>query len=136
MIEDFEDKKSEAGKRYTRFKTSEGWMSCWDKGVIEKLKDQEGKEVFVEIKTQGDFKNIKKILTGDEMANEDGAIDGSEGEEEQPRSRPVSMSELSKQAGVATRYAVDLFIADKIGIAGIKGMAQVFFKEMKELAES
>ena len=26
-VEDYEDKKTSAGKRYTRFKTSEGWMS-------------------------------------------------------------------------------------------------------------
>ena len=29
-VEDFEDKKTTAGKRYTRFKTDKGFMSCFD----------------------------------------------------------------------------------------------------------
>jgi len=28
-ILDFEDKETKAGKKYTRFKTSNGWMSCF-----------------------------------------------------------------------------------------------------------
>lgn len=50
-VEDFEDKKYGAGKRYTRFKTDQGWISSFDKKVIEKLKDAEGKCVSVEITT-------------------------------------------------------------------------------------
>lgn len=134
-IQDFEDKKTEAGKRYTRFKTDQGWMSCWDKKVIEKLKDAEGKEVFVEVTTQGDFKNIKKIVDPDAMSDEP-----DEGEE-QLRERSVSinthrmMAEKNKQAGVAMRFAVDLCVAKEIGIAAVQGQARSIFKWMKELAE-
>ena len=133
-IQDFEDKKSTTGKRYTRFKTDQGWMSCWDKAVCEKLKDQEGKEVFVEITEQGDFKNIQKIINPDEMSKEP----DSDEEEETPRSRPVSdyrmLQELHKQAGVAMRFAVDLCVAHEIGLAAIHGEAQNIFKWMKDLA--
>ena len=132
-IQDFEDKKSEAGKRYTRFKTDQGWMSCWDKGVAEKLKDAEGNFVFVEIKEQGDFKNIRKILPAEDMSDEP------EAEQEASRPRPVSdyrmQQELSKQAGVATRYAVDLCVAGKIEMNHIKGNALMLWEFMKNLSE-
>jgi len=61
-IEDYEDKKTTAGKRYTRFKTSDGWMSCFDSKATGALKGMEGKEVSVEVKESDDgkFKNIHK----------------------------------------------------------------------------
>jgi len=46
-ITDYEDKKSQAGKRYYRFETDKGWFSCFDKGVADKLKESEGKRVSV-----------------------------------------------------------------------------------------
>ena len=59
-IQDFEDKKTKADKRYTRFKTSDGWISCFDKKTIEALKEAEGKSVSCEVTQIGDFLNIKK----------------------------------------------------------------------------
>lgn len=59
-IIDYEDKKTQAGKRYTRFKTSDGWVSCFDIKTIDELKKWEGKTASVEIVTSGDFSNIKK----------------------------------------------------------------------------
>ena len=55
-VEDFEDKKYGEGKtagRYTRFKTSDGWLSSFDKPAIEKLKDAcgIGKAVSVDVLT-------------------------------------------------------------------------------------
>ena len=61
-ILDFEDKKTNDGKRYTRFKTSKGWMSCFDKIAIDKLKENEGKRVTVETSQKGDFFNIRKFV--------------------------------------------------------------------------
>ena len=64
-IEDFEDKKWEAnGKsgRYTRFKTSEGWISSFEKELIPKLKDMEGKRIRVEITTANDKEKITKFI--------------------------------------------------------------------------
>ena len=52
-IEDWEDKKAENGRRYTRFKAREGdivaWMSCFEKDVNEKLKNLEKKYVLVTV---------------------------------------------------------------------------------------
>jgi hypothetical protein len=61
-ILEFEDKKTKAGKRYTRFKTSDGWMSCFDRTSCDSLKDLEGSSALVEVSQEGDFKNIKKYL--------------------------------------------------------------------------
>jgi len=62
-ILDFEDKKTNAGKSYTRFKTSEGWMSCFDAKSNEELKRNKERSVNVEIIESGEFKNIKKFLS-------------------------------------------------------------------------
>ena len=59
-IEDFEDKKYGEGKRYTRFKTSEGWISSFDKPTIEQLKDSIDKHLCVEVLTD---KNNKQKIT-------------------------------------------------------------------------
>lgn len=60
-IQDFEDKKSAGGKRYTRFKTERGWMSAFEADVIEALKKLEGKLVSVSIAVDAEkgFKNIR-----------------------------------------------------------------------------
>jgi hypothetical protein len=63
-IEDFEDKKSQNGKRYTRFKTNDGWMSAFEKDIIDALKENEGEIVSVEIAIDEEkgFKNIRKFI--------------------------------------------------------------------------
>lgn len=65
-IEDFEDKKSANGKRYSRFKTSQGWMSAFEADIIEELKkaEKEKMPVIVEIAIDEEkgFKNIRKFL--------------------------------------------------------------------------
>jgi hypothetical protein len=63
VVEDYEDKKTKANKRYTRFKTNKGWMSCFESSVAEQLKKLEKQEIAVEIQTSGDFKNIKQVYT-------------------------------------------------------------------------
>ena len=62
-ILEFEDKETQAGKKYVRFRTSEGWMSCFDSKSNEELKKRSGeKAVNCEITESGEFKNIKKFL--------------------------------------------------------------------------
>ncbi len=80
-VNDFEDKKYGAGKRYTRFETSEGWISCFDKKTIEALKDAEGDEVCVTIETdKNDREKITKVHGKAEDSDED-----DEQEEKKPR---------------------------------------------------
>lgn len=61
-ILDFEDKETKTGKKYIRFKTSEGWMSCFDTKSNEALKKLKGNSANIEIIEQGDFKNIQRFL--------------------------------------------------------------------------
>jgi len=61
-ILDFEEKSTQAGKTYVRFKTSDGWMSCFDGKSNEELKKLKGTSANVEVVEKGEFKNIKKFL--------------------------------------------------------------------------
>ena len=63
-IQDFEDKKTkESNMRYTRFKTSDGWMSCFDKKTATDLCNpyHQHCEVNVEVEKNADFFNITKF---------------------------------------------------------------------------
>jgi len=62
-ILDFEDKETKAGKSYTRFKTSAGWLSCFDNKSIPQLKQKTNQgQISVDLIDSGEFKNIKKFL--------------------------------------------------------------------------
>lgn len=69
ILKDFEDKKTKAGDRYTRFKIDQEWYSCFNKDEAKKLKDFEQKPCAVETKTAGNFTNIVKVL--DDFTPED-----------------------------------------------------------------
>jgi len=68
ILKDYEDKKTKAGDRYTRFKIDDEWYSCFDKTVSEKLKTFDQKPCSVNLKVSGDFKNI--ISVNDDFASE------------------------------------------------------------------
>jgi transposase len=107
-IEDFEDKKFGEGKnagRYTRFKTDQGWISSFDKPTIEKLKDNEGKCIEVEIAT--DKNDKEKIMKFIGMADDDGVlyVPAERVEEKKPA------RETKNPTSMYVSYAKDLFIA-------------------------
>jgi len=70
-IIDFEDKKTQAGKRYTRFKTSDGWMSCFDTTTCDELKKFEGKLRKLKLRKVGNLVTLKNDLGVGDKANED-----------------------------------------------------------------
>ena len=76
-ILDFEDKKTQAGQRYTRFKTSAGWMSCFNVKAAEELKKKENQgTVSVDVKTVGKFNNIDKYLgEADTQTKDEGDVE-------------------------------------------------------------
>ena len=86
-ILDFEDKKTNAGKSYVRFKTSDGWMSCFDSASCENLKKFKDKIASVEIVESGEFKNIKKCYgeSSDEDLSE--VVPEKPGEPSAPKSK-------------------------------------------------
>jgi hypothetical protein len=67
-IEDFEDKATATGRKYARFKTSEGWISCFDSKSTAELKKHCGSEVKVDLIQSGDFQNIKKFISANGTA--------------------------------------------------------------------
>jgi hypothetical protein len=58
---EFEDKIAKTGRKYTRFKTSDGWMSCFIEELIADLKKVIGQKVICNIAIDEDkgFKNIR-----------------------------------------------------------------------------
>jgi len=62
-IEGYEDKLAKTGVPYTRFKTNEGWMSCFESELAKKLKGLKGQIVSVNIAIDEErgFKNIRTI---------------------------------------------------------------------------
>jgi len=127
-ILDFEDKMGANG-RYTRFKTSKGWMSCFDRKTSEDLKEMEGKgsvsvNVKVNEKDGNTFTNITGISTGnegDDDSSSDSDTDVVPKEEFVPSAQMFKIhQEKAKQAGVAMRYAIDLLIANKIEVSELR----------------
>jgi len=65
-ISDYEDRKSQNGKRYTQFDTNKGKMSCFEKDVINDIKeavDEYGGKRFISVQIaeskDGAFTNIR-----------------------------------------------------------------------------
>ncbi|MCK9595430.1 MAG: hypothetical protein M0R35_07135 [Candidatus Omnitrophica bacterium] len=125
-ILEFEDKKTQAGKRYTRFKTSEGWMSCFDKKSCEALKDFEGKTAKVEVAEANGFKNIRRFLG---EASED-----EESEEYEPKSEKKSKFEGEKPANLRESFPVSMKVSYAKDLIIGKGMkAEDAVKMVKDL---
>ena len=70
-IRDFEDKKTQAGARYTRFQTDKGYMSCFDNTTAEQIKKYEKQIACVEVKEVGKFKNIEKCYGPEDSSTQD-----------------------------------------------------------------
>ncbi len=114
-ILDFENKLTKANKPYVRFKTSDGWMSCFDVKTCETLKSFEGKTASVEVIESGEFKNIKKCYgpSGDE--------DLAEVKPEVP-GKVTERSSAGRNATMYTSYAKDIFcgLLQKVGVSELK----------------
>ena len=116
-IIDFEDKKTQAGKRYTRFKTSDGWISCFDTTTCDELKKFEGKTAQVETAQSGEFSNIKKCLGVGDKANEDS--------QEVEVVKPQAKKPAFNQNAMYVSYAKDLIVAGKTKEEAIKIIQQL-----------
>lgn len=136
-ILDYEDKKTQAGKRFVRFKTSDGWMSCFDSKAAEELKKFEGKTASVEVTESGEFKNIKKCY-------------GSAGEEEEVEVQKIgkpsenqTFKKASNHTTMYVSYAKDIFCAmintntypEGFQEAGVMKLAIDLVKQAKEAFE-
>ena len=120
-ITEFEDKVSQNGKKYSRFNTDDGWMSCFDAPTIKQLKESNG-SATVEVSESGGYKNIRKVYIGVPVETP-GSIPERKVNDFRER------QEESKQAGVSMRYAVDLCIAGKIELGDIQGAAKTILED-------
>lgn len=106
-IIEWEPKRGKNGE-YVRFKTNDGWMSCFDEKVIENLKELEGNTVCVEIEEkQG--KNFKGEVTT--FKN----IIGYHGDEEdiEEKVEVIKMNKPSNFTPMYVSYVKDLIVAGK-----------------------
>lgn len=107
-----EKKTSQKGVAYTSFQTSEGWMSCFEQNVVDKLMNHIGQEVEVSVATRGDFKNIVAFyVDATTMIGKD-VIDtpNTAGTGNQYIKDKFSEARASKDTSIYTSYAKDLFI--------------------------
>jgi len=104
-IFDFEDKKTKAGKRFTRFNTDQGWMSCFDAKACEALKEiQPGVKVCVEIAVDEEkgFKNIRGISKAQAEVQPEA--------KKEPTMAPIANKPAFNQASMYVAYAKDVFV--------------------------
>ena len=128
-INGIEEANTRAGAPYHKVNTSQGQMSCWDAILVAELQKNIGKpvEVEVEVSKDGKYQSIRQFL-------------GTPQETEV--SKPEFVTEINQipdkdayiRAGVATRFAVDLFIAGKITEDKIRENAKLMFKLMNDVA--
>lgn len=135
-IIEWEPKRGKNGE-YVRFKTNDGWMSCFDEKVIENLKELEGNTVCVEIEEkQG--KNFKGEVTT--FKN----IIGYHGDEEdiEEKVEVIKMNKSStsnSDTSYYTSYVKDLLVAmiakadsSAVNIDSLNAMAIKCVKDAKE----
>ena len=101
-IEDFEHKVSRDGKtNYTRFKTQEGWISCFDKTLIEDVVKSTGKTLECEVSVDDkDRKILQKVIGAGQ----------SQTLPETPNA-PTTPTPTGKTTAMYVSYAKDIFIA-------------------------
>jgi len=129
-IKNFEDKETKSGKAFVRFKTNQGWMSCFNNKAYDEIKKFKGESVKVEIKQSGDFKNIEKFVgkadqeTKEEENNETQTADDAVKPEQSDKAEKAIKSVVKKDFLVS--YAKDAFCA----IVG--RISQQKFDDMKD----
>ncbi len=104
-ILNYEDKKTQTGKKFVRFQTSEGWMSSWDTKTSDALKEHVDETVCISVTPEDSkgFTNILKYLGP-----------ASEGEEKPSK----SAAKPSGHATMYVSYAKDVFCALALNYKG------------------
>ena len=119
-IIEFEDKTAKTGREYTRFKTSDGWMSCFEKELIADLKKAIGHRVICNIAVDED-KGFKNIRGCEGLASENQQIAG-------VPVQKVSV-EVDKKTAMYVSYCKDLIVSgmdEENAIKTIKNIQKAF----------
>tara|TARA_R100001530_G_C4289611_1_gene147701 strand:+ start:470 stop:898 length:429 start_codon:yes stop_codon:yes gene_type:complete len=104
-IIEIEEKVAKNGRRYHRVKTNEGWLSVFEKDIVESLRDYVGGMCNIAIAERGDFKNIIGLV--DQGIRVDSKLEQIK-QEEQPKPK---QSQNDDKPSFYVSYAKDLFIA-------------------------
>lgn len=115
-IIDYEVKKSSAGKRYWRFETSIGWMSCFNEKEATIVITYVGKKVGVEWKESPNpndedhpYKNIQKVLPDFEGEELEAPEDPNTLTSKDAVKPGISVKSTFNQASMYASYAKDIF---------------------------
>ena len=138
-ITSHEDKTSQGGKDYTRFQTNLGWMSCFEKDVIDNCKANENKVISLEtaesVKDGKTFHNIRgfyEVVSGSTTEQLDEAIKSTDNIiKEVTSKKPTDI-----QVGTSVAYAKDVICACiKAGVEkpDTKKLAKSFLKIQMDL---
>ena len=106
-IYEIEEKTAKNGRRYHRVKTDDGWLSVFEKDIIEELRDYVGGMCNIAIAERGDFKNIIGIVSD--------SVNMPPTTESRPKPKIEPLIAFEKPADKGTSfyvsYAKDIFIA-------------------------
>ena len=143
-----EDKTGKTGKDYTRFMTSNGWMSSFDRDIINSLKDSENRVISCEVTEKENngktFYNIVKffgIVHGLEAEKLDKAIAESQEIIETIKMNGKPDKDKSALVGISVSYAKDIACAEIMaGIkkeerSDIRALSKFFLGVQKELVD-
>ena len=111
-ILEIEPKLTKDEKKYWRIKTSEGWISCFDKIASAKVKEFLGGIACVEVIQSGDFSNIKKCYgASEELDQPEEPIETVRPGEVKNSSQGKTMVNGKPTTTMYVSYAKDIFVA-------------------------
>jgi hypothetical protein len=116
-----ETKQTKAGAPMWTATTSAGKISCFDKPLAEELFTLIGKQIVAEITTQGNYKNLKRIVSKDIK-------------EVEASNAPKAVSEQEQRVpSMCVSYAKDLCVAGKVEYKDLKAVAKNLLTIYEEL---
>ena len=110
-----------AGTAYLAVDSDKGRISCFDSNLFTKIKDAKGMEVEVEIKTNGDFKNLVAV----------GSIVGPGKEKKSGTGGNQYRTPEAIMRTDAYRYAVDMIVAGLVEKDKMDEVASNFYNKIK-----
>ena len=117
QINDIQEAEAKSGKTYYKVATNEGQMSCFEKVEADKLANNVGRSLDVEVATSADgkFKNIRKVYE-DTPVIKPGVPQETQGSYKEAFYTPKVSNKFTeainrKSTTMYTSYAKDIFIA-------------------------
>lgn len=130
---------TKAGVNYARINTSEGWWNCFNATAINKIEELIDKTAALEIREEGDFRNILKCFGEAKRDVEDVEVE-KPGEIKQAmlrqRAHDDRQSKTNNYTTMYTSYAKDIFCEKDFGMGTNKEDMQEAIKLVKQAKEA